>query len=137
MIVPSLKTRFGAPEPLVICAQLFTPRGRLKFGRMLACRTQTARNRRVGGASRRGTGSFRAASAQFPRLTYSGFRCLIGSPKVAVTCGCLSLARGLQLVAFPRGSFCLPCFLGRFSLPGRILTESCYHHHSVFSFSRY
>ena len=37
------------------------PRTWLKFGRALACRTRTARNRRGGGASRPGTGPFRAA----------------------------------------------------------------------------
>ena len=41
---------------------------RLKFGRVLAFQTRTARNRRVGDASRPGTGLFRAASAQFSRL---------------------------------------------------------------------
>ena len=29
VIVPSFKMRFGAPEPLVICALVATPRGRL------------------------------------------------------------------------------------------------------------
>eukprot|EP00964_Phaeocystis_antarctica_P052274 scaffold30592_cov73-Phaeocystis_antarctica.AAC.2 len=38
-----------------------TPRGRLKFGRMLACRTRTARNRRVEGARRSVTGPLSAA----------------------------------------------------------------------------
>ena len=49
------------------------PRIRLKFGRVLACRTQTARNCRVRDASRPETGTFHAASARFSRLADSGF----------------------------------------------------------------
>ena len=41
-----------------------TPRGRLKFGRMLACWTRTARNRRVEGARRSVTGPLSAAFAR-------------------------------------------------------------------------
>ena len=40
-----------------------TPRIRLRFGHVLACRTRTARNRRVRAASLPGTGKFCAASA--------------------------------------------------------------------------
>jgi hypothetical protein len=45
-----------------------TPRGRLKFGRMLACRTQTARNRRVKDARRSVTGPLSAAAARYLRI---------------------------------------------------------------------
>eukprot|EP00964_Phaeocystis_antarctica_P095853 scaffold62249_cov92-Phaeocystis_antarctica.AAC.1 len=41
-----------------------TPRGRLKFGRMLACWTRTTQNRRVEGAHRSVTGPLSAASAR-------------------------------------------------------------------------
>ena len=41
-----------------------TPRGRLKFGRILACRTRTTQNRRVRGAHRPVTGPLSAASAR-------------------------------------------------------------------------
>ena len=41
-----------------------TPRGRLKFGRILACWTQTTQNRRVQGAHRSATGPLSAASAR-------------------------------------------------------------------------
>ena len=41
-----------------------TPRGRLKFGRILACWTQTTQNRRVQGAHRSVTGPLSAASAR-------------------------------------------------------------------------
>ena len=41
-----------------------TPRGRLKFGRILACRTRTTQNRRVEGAHRSVTGPLSAASAR-------------------------------------------------------------------------
>ena len=51
-----------------------TPRGRLKFGRMLACRTRTARNRRVKVDARRSvTGPLSAASARYLRIGDSGF----------------------------------------------------------------
>eukprot|EP00964_Phaeocystis_antarctica_P030884 scaffold17477_cov66-Phaeocystis_antarctica.AAC.2 len=52
--------RFGAPKPRSSFLGP-TPRGRLKFGRMLACRTRTARNRRVEGARRSVTGLLSAA----------------------------------------------------------------------------
>ena len=42
-----------------------TPRGRLKFGRMLACRTRTARNRRVKDVRRSVAGPLSAASARY------------------------------------------------------------------------
>ena len=41
-----------------------TPRGRLKFGRILACRTRTTQNRRVEGAHRSVAGPLSAASAR-------------------------------------------------------------------------
>ena len=50
-----------------------TPRGGLRFGRMLACRTRTARNRRVKDARRSVTGPFSAASARYLRIGDSGF----------------------------------------------------------------
>eukprot|EP00964_Phaeocystis_antarctica_P009918 scaffold5383_cov57-Phaeocystis_antarctica.AAC.2 len=50
-----------------------TPRGRLKFGRMLACRTRTARNRRVEGARRSVTGPLSAAFARDTRVGDSDF----------------------------------------------------------------
>ena len=51
-----------------------TPRGWLKFGRMLACRTRTARNRRVKVDARRSvTGPLSAASARYLRIGDSGF----------------------------------------------------------------
>ena len=50
-----------------------TPRGRLKFGRMLACRTRTARNRRVKDARRSVTGPLSAASARYLRIGDSDF----------------------------------------------------------------
>jgi hypothetical protein len=50
-----------------------TPRGRLKFGRMLACRTRTARNRRVKDARRSVTGPLSAASARYLRICDSDF----------------------------------------------------------------
>ena len=45
-----------------------TPRGRLKFGRMLACQARTARNRRVKDARRSVTGPLSAASARYLRM---------------------------------------------------------------------
>jgi len=42
--------------------------GRLKFGRMLACRTRTARNRRMKDARRSVTGPLSAASARYLRM---------------------------------------------------------------------
>ena len=50
-----------------------TPRGRLKFGRMLACRTRTARNRRVKDARRSVTGPLSAAFARDMRVGDSDF----------------------------------------------------------------
>jgi hypothetical protein len=50
-----------------------TPRGRLKFGRMLACRTRTTRNHRVKDARRSVTGPLSAASAQYLRIGDSDF----------------------------------------------------------------
>jgi hypothetical protein len=50
-----------------------TPRGRLKFGRMLACRTRTARNRRVKDARRSVTGPLSAASARYLRICNSDY----------------------------------------------------------------
>ena len=49
-----------------------TSRIRLTFGRVLACRTRTARNRRLRVASQPGTGHLCAASARFLPLTDSG-----------------------------------------------------------------
>jgi hypothetical protein len=51
-----------------------TPRVRLKFGRMLARRTQTARNRRVKDAHLSVTGPLSAASARYLRMGDSDFR---------------------------------------------------------------
>jgi len=50
-----------------------TPRGRLKFGRMLAFRTRAARNRRVKDARRSVTGPLSAASARYLRIGDSDF----------------------------------------------------------------
>ena len=52
-----------------------TPRGRLKFGRMLACRTRTARNAVacLKDARRSVTGPLSAASARYLRVGDSGF----------------------------------------------------------------
>jgi hypothetical protein len=50
-----------------------TPRGRLKFGRMLACRTRTARNRRVKDARRSVAGPLSAASARYLPIGDSDF----------------------------------------------------------------
>eukprot|EP00964_Phaeocystis_antarctica_P028210 scaffold15911_cov65-Phaeocystis_antarctica.AAC.2 len=58
-----------------------TPRGRLKFGRMLACRTRTARNRRVEGARRSVTGPLSAAFARDMRVGDSDF----GEAKTAIS----------------------------------------------------
>ena len=49
-----------------------TPRGGLKFGRMLACRTRTAQNRRVKDARRSVTGPLSAAFARDMRVGDSG-----------------------------------------------------------------
>ena len=50
-----------------------TPRGRLKFGRMLACRTRTARNRRVKDVRRSVAGPLSAASARYLPIGDSDF----------------------------------------------------------------
>jgi hypothetical protein len=50
-----------------------TPRGRLKFGLMLACRTRTARNRRVKDVRRSVAGPLSAASARYLRIGDSDF----------------------------------------------------------------
>ena len=50
-----------------------TPRSRLKFGRVLACRTRTARNRRVESARRSVTGPLSAAFARDMRVGDSDF----------------------------------------------------------------
>jgi hypothetical protein len=50
-----------------------TPRGRLKFGRMLACRTRTARNRRVKDVRRSVAGPLSAASARYLPIGGSDF----------------------------------------------------------------
>ena len=66
------KTRFGAPETARHLGP--TPRGRLKFGCLLACRTRTARNRRVKDARIWSVaGPLRAASARYLRVGDSGF----------------------------------------------------------------
>ena len=72
------KTRFGifgAPERGSGTARHLGPtsRGRLKFGRMLACRTQTAQIRRVKDARRSVTGPLSAASARYLRICDSDF----------------------------------------------------------------
>ena len=58
-----------------------TPRGRLKFGRMLACRTRTARNRRVKDARWSVTGPLSAASARYLRIGESDFLGVWGGVK--------------------------------------------------------
>jgi len=55
-----------------------TPRGRLKFGRMLACRTRTARNRRVKDVRRSVAGPLSAAPARYLPIGDSDFG---GSPR--------------------------------------------------------
>ena len=69
-----------------------TPRGRLKFGRMLACRTRTARNRRVKDARRSVTGPLSAASARYLRIGDSDF----GAVK----------ARFLEMATYNRSQTC-------------------------------
>ena len=48
-------------------------RGRLEFGRMLACRTRTARNRRVKDVRRSVAGALSAASARYLPIGDSDF----------------------------------------------------------------
>jgi len=66
VIASSLKTRFGAPEPLVICHGSFGPNSNPPAQSLavcfLACRTRTARNRRVKDVRRSVTGPLSAAS---------------------------------------------------------------------------
>ena len=72
MIASSLKTRFRAPEATARHLGP-TPRGRLKFGRMLGCRTRTAWNRRVKDVRRSVAGPLRTAYARYLPIGDSDF----------------------------------------------------------------
>ena len=68
VIASSLKTRFGAPEPLVIWAQLHAAGSNLAVCLRTFYRTRTARNRRVKDARRSVTGPLSDAFARDMRV---------------------------------------------------------------------
>jgi hypothetical protein len=111
-----------------------TPRGRLKFGRMLAFRTRAARNRRVKDARRSVTGPLSAASARYLRIGDSDFG--------AVNTGKRDFSKWRQPIYTQTGSFScdspprFPLVYSRTVQDGRYLPKVAARHYG-FSYGLY
>jgi len=102
-----------------------TPRGRLKFGRMLACRTRTARNRRVKDVRRSVAGPLSAASARYLPIGDSDFGAVDTAPYVGYDIICITGVISYTVMITPGRRVIIPRYV-------TILRFSAISHRSLF-----